>query len=268
MKVKSKILLSIFLLLFLSLSILVTADEATQNLETRILETFDEDPTSRWIAIGSKFATREIDDNGNEIQYPLTATVNTYPEALFGYKADGESKNVLGIRSKFDRKGYNYIEIIPVKVADTDTEERNIVTDPNTGTQYEMDPIPIFGRVKLFDVWVWGSNFNYYLDAHFVDSWGLSHVIRMGDLNFGGWKNLSAIIPSSISQVTSYIPKSKPLSFTKFVLWTRPSEVVGDYYFYLDQMKVLTDIFESRFDGDALVDSELMMDVWGVELDN
>ena len=268
MKVKSKILISIFLLLFLSLSILVTADETTQNLETRILETFDEDPTSRWVAIGSKFAFREIDENGNEIQYPLTASVNTYPEALFGYKADGEGKNVLGVRCRFTRQGYNYVEIMPVKVADADAEERDIVYIDGSGTQYEADPIPISGRVRLFDVWVWGSNYNYYLEAHFVDSWGLSHVIRMGDLRFGGWKNLSADIPGSISQATNYIPRSKPLSFTKFVLWTRPTEVVDDYYIYLDQIKVLTDIFETRFDGDALTDGELMMDIWGVELDN
>jgi len=268
MKVKSKIIISIFLLLFLSLSILVTADEVTQNLETKILETFDEDPTSRWVAIGSKFSFVETDEDGNEIQYPVTAMVNTYPQALFGYDIDDTDKNVLGIRCRFTRQGYNYVEIMPVKVAAADAEEKDIVYIDSGGTQYEADPIPISGRVQLFDVWVWGSNYNYYLEAHFEDSWGLSHVIRMGDLNYGGWKNLSAKIPNGISQATTYIPRIKPLRFTKFVLWTRPAEIVGDYYIYIDQMKILTDIFETRFDGDDLASSETMMDVWGVELDN
>jgi hypothetical protein len=268
MKVKSKIITSILLLLFLSLSILVTADEVTQNLETRILESFDEEPTSRWVASGSKFSFIDIDENGNEIRYPQTATVNTFPQALFGWDADPEGKNVLGIRCRFTRQGYNYVEIMPVKVADEDAEEKDIVYIGDDGTEYELDPIPISGRVKMFDVWVWGSNYNYYLDAHFEDSWGVSHVIRMGDLDFGGWKNLSANIPGSISQATSYIPKSKPLRFMKFVIWTRPTEVVSDYYVYLDQMKVLTDVFETRFDGDDLVTPDTMMEVWGVELED
>lgn len=268
MKVKSKIITGILLLLFLSLSILVTADESTQNLETRILETFDENPTSRWVAIGSKFTFIDTDENGNEIKYPLTAEVKTFPQALFGYDADPEGKNVLGVRSRFTRQGYNYVEIMPVKVADPEAEEKDIVYIGDDGTKYEADPIPIEGRIKMFDVWVWGSNFNYYLDAHFEDSWGVSHVFRMGELNFGGWKNLSVNVPSSISQATTYIPKSKPLRFMKFVIWTRPTEVVNDYYVYFDQMKVLTDIFETRFDGDDLTSKEMMMDVWGVDLED
>ncbi len=39
-------------------------------------------------------------------------------------------------------------------------------------------------------------------------------------------------------------------------MWTRPEEKVDNFYIYFDQIKVLTDIFISRFDGDNLANQE------------
>jgi hypothetical protein len=38
---------------------------------------------------------------------------------------------------------------------------------------------------------------------------------------------------------------------------------VNECYFYLDQIKVLTDVFISRFDGDALTDPDKIEELWG-----
>ena len=38
------------------------------------------------------------------------------------------------------------------------------------------------------------------------------------------------------------------------MIWTHPTEKVDDFYVFLDEIKVLTDLFETRFDGDDLAD--------------
>ena len=267
MKKNRKYLLGLIILLFLLPLVQVLSDELTQNLETRVLESFDDDSDRIWIAKGSKFTTTEKDANGNiTAEYPQYTKVTAYPSALYGFDTENiEQKKAFGVRCKFDRRGYNYVEIMPVKVADSDVEGKDIVYTGSDGTNYVSDPIKIVGRVKLFDVWVWGANFKYFLDAHFEDSWGVSHALRLGNLNFIGWKNLSLELPNGISQSSNYIPKHKPLVFTKFVLWTQPSERVDEYYLYMDHIKVLTDVFETRFDGDELANPDFSNQIWESE---
>lgn len=96
------------------------------------------------------------------------------------------------------------------------------------------------------------------------DFTGVVHVLPLGNLNFTGWKNLSTEIPSSIPQSESYIPRLKRLRLEKFMLWTRPTERVSEFWCYFDQIKVLTDLFESRYDGDELGDEKFLQDTWGL----
>ncbi|MGC9313728.1 MAG: flagellar filament outer layer protein FlaA, partial [Sediminispirochaetaceae bacterium] len=162
------------MLLLLLTPTLLVADEKTLNLESKILETFDPDTrTSDWLIRGSKFITEG---------YPKKTFAETWPEALYGSNIEEKELAVLGTQFKFDRQGYNYIEIIPVK----EDEEGNTV----------HNPIEIPGRVQQLDLWVWGSDFDYYMEAHIRDFRGVVHVLRMGSLNYVGWKNLRVNFPS------------------------------------------------------------------------
>jgi hypothetical protein len=69
-------------------------------------------------------------------------------------------------------------------------------------------------------------------------------------------------IPNSISQSKRILPKLAGLSFVKFRIWTTPTEKVDDFYVYFDQFKVLTDTFETFFDGDELADPERVQQLW------
>ena len=82
------------------------ADETTMNLQSKVIASFDDPDAMQWIVQGSKFATKD---------FPQAQTVRTWPDSLYG--RDPEQKNLLalGIHGRFDRKGYNYIEIIPAK---------------------------------------------------------------------------------------------------------------------------------------------------------
>lgn len=237
---RAGLVFGLLILMSVLLALPVTADETTENLISSILEDFDNPDQSKWIVIGSKFATEG---------FPKTAYPTAWPSALYGANREGVDYKVLGINGKFDRMGYNYIEMIPDR-----TDESG-----------EYTGIPIPGRAKVIDMWAWGSNYDYYLEAHLTDYRGVTHVLPLGSLKYEGWKNLKIEIPGYIPQGRTYIPKLKPLSLVKLVLWTRPTEKVNNFYVYFDQIKVLTDVFISRFDGDDLAQPEAVQDIWATD---
>jgi len=218
---------------------LISADEVTTNLVSAVLDNFDQPDKSVWIVQASKFATKG---------FPETTFVKAWPDALYGANKDKKDLYALGVHAKFDRKAYNSLELIPAKKGD--------------GGKLVPNPIMIPGRAKALDLWIWGSNYNYYMDVHIRDFQGVDHVLSLGDLAFQGWRNLNVLIPTSIPQARRHIPRYQGLELTKLVIWTRPTESVEEFYVFIDQVKVLTDMFESRFDGDNLADQDYLKEVW------
>jgi hypothetical protein len=223
------------------------ADEIASNIETRIIDDFDNADTLNgkprewtWFVRGSKF----IDPAS--LEWKL---VDGYPNTLYTKKqAEGKELRILGIKGSFQRKGYNYYEIIPVKKDDKGN--------------WVPRPIELPGLVKTIDMWVWGSGFNYDLEVFVLDSRGVNYSLKLGNLQFEGWKSLSVAVPSYIPQSRRYIPKREALYLTKIVIWTTAEERVNDFYVYFDQLKVNTDTFISKFDGDELADPEEINKLW------
>lgn len=237
----------LFLCILLAIAFVIPsalfADESTENMVSRVVESFDpEDRTTDWLVIGSKFIT-----DG----YPKQVYAKTWPDALWGYNTEEKDLEVLGINARFDRQGYNNLQIIPV--VDATVEE------------WEHNPIVVKGRVKSFDCWVWGSMYNYNIEMHLMDYNGIAWVLPLGNMKYSGWKNLVAEVPTYIPQATKYIPYFKQMTFEKLVIWTTPLESVHEYFVYIDQIKILTDVFESRFDGDTLTWPDKMDEMWGEE---
>ncbi len=240
---KGSILIICLTVLFLLVLPSVMADSATENLESRILESFDPDSRATdWLVVGSKFTTEG---------FPKQTYTEAWPEAVYGSNNEGLDLQVLGVNMKWDRKGYNNFEVIPV----TKDDEGKVI--PN--------PISIPGRVKKLDLWVWCSDFDYYLEVHLRDTNGVIHVLNMGGLAKVGWNNFSTPIPNRIAQSGQYIPYIKSLELVKFVVWTKPTENVSNYFIYFDQIKVLTDTFITRFDGDELAGKDSAAKIWGEE---
>ncbi|MDR2476183.1 MAG: flagellar filament outer layer protein FlaA [Treponema sp.] len=228
-------------------------DEVTTDLSSIVLEAFNGDTAHEWTVgsktrnyeyswavAASKFATK----NDNE-SYPKTTYVDAWPMALFGTNREGKTIKSFGINGNFDRRGYNWVDVYPV--------------DSDGSTPFE---IPIPGRTRNIDLWVWGSNLNYYIEAYIRDFQGVVHAIRLGDIAYTGWKNLKANIPNSIPQTKRIQPNLAQLHFVKFRIWTGPTENVNNFYIYFKQLKVLTDTFESLFDGDELADPDLVPEFW------
>lgn len=248
MKIQKTLLKCLITVFCLFLTIAVFADNKVENIESRIIEPFDNvidpddpNPEVKWIVRGSKFLDPESLDYGY---------VEAWPEALFSKTDDTSQIKSFGITAAFDRVGYNYLEIIPC-----------------LEVEGELKPTPLGlpGQVKSIGMWVWGSNYNYYLEVHLLDNRGIKHVLFLGDLSFVGWKNLFVQIPNAIPQTRRHTGTEARLKITKFVIWTRPNESAIGFYIFLDHLKVLTDTFIEKFDGDELADKDYLETIWKSE---
>jgi len=218
----------------------VFAQDNTVNLQVRSLISFDDQAKAGdWIVQGSRFAAQG---------FPEHKLVKAWPEAVYGRNKENKDLYSMGIHSKFDRKGYNYIEIIPA----AKDSSGNLV--PTT--------IPIPGKVQRMDLWVWGSNYNYSMDLFLRDYRGIDHVLHLGSLEFMGWRDLAVTIPGSIPQSRRYIPQFQGLELTKLVIWTAPEEKVDDYWVFIDELTILTDLYQMRFDGENLADPDYLNQLW------
>ena len=228
------------------------ADEHSVDSKSVIIETFVGDTSHEW-TVGSKTFTYDyswqIDasrfaTSTDYDQFPKMVYVPSWPQALFGFNRSGKELNSLGIQAKFDRRGYNWIDVFPVDGNDDPFE------------------IPLPGRVSSMDIWVWGSNMNLYMEAYVRDLNGVVHCINMGNLHFAGWRNVQVRIPSNIIQSKRILPRLAGLNFVKFRIWTTPNERVDNFFVYLNQFKIMTDVFESLFDGSELADPDVIQEIW------
>jgi hypothetical protein len=236
------------------------ADDLTLNLESRIVQNFDASEDQQWFVMGSKFASTGFPK--------ITFVKSVWPNALYGNEpTDKDKLSVMGVALMFDRKEYNWVDIVPGSM--TKASDGKTTLNPKE--------IPLPGRVATMDVWIWGSGFNYYMEVYLRDYRGIVHPVNMGMINHRGWKDIRFNIPSNIPQTKSTAPNLERLNIVKFRVWTTPTEVVAVYgedqdpqklqtsedkkneqpisraiFIYLDQIKVLTDTYETLFDGDAL----------------
>ncbi len=252
-------LLSVLLILMFFVVGALGADEITVSLESVVIESWDGADASvfsdtgepiSWIVRGSKFTAEDR---------PRTAYVmGEWPADLFGTSPeDPEGLGVLGINGAFIRQGYNQIELIP---------------GTGSGDDFTAKAIPLPGRVQTLDFWVWGANYDYYVELHFRDHQGMAHVLspyrnenlrEPGSIKFVGWKNMYIRMPNYIKQSVNYKPSLANLSLTKIVFTTHPAEIVSDFYIYVDHLKVLSDMHESNFDGAGLASTEKVEEIWG-----
>jgi hypothetical protein len=235
-------------LLALAGSGLLFADESTVNLESRVIQDFSKPEAQNWFVLGSKFSTGD---------FPHVGFIKGGPTAILGGDQTAMANaRSLGVAMLFDRKEYNWIDIVP-------------------GTKDKPTELPLPGRIKMIDMWVWSGNYNYYLEAFVRDFRGVVYTIPMGNLNFVGWKNLRINIPDNVPQSKKYLPRHEALTLVKFRIWTRPTEIVvvpgteggtdvdKAVKFYFNNLKVLTDTFESLFDGDTMTNPDVYKDALG-----
>ncbi|MCL1812135.1 MAG: flagellar filament outer layer protein FlaA [Treponema sp.] len=271
---KHKSFMVVCLVLLLGTALAAFGQDATVNLESKVIESFNstEDGLYVWRKDASRFAVgKDPADKDNPSFanfgleggdfYPKLSFFDVWPMALYRNNREGKEIKSLGVWGKFKRMGYNWIDIYP--------------TLKSQGDDAEPYEIPLPGHIRFLDVWAWGSNLNYYIEAYIRDEQGVIHTLYLGSLSFQGWKNLRIAIPTAIPQRRRIIldPTSASmlstaeknsiyLKFVKFRIWTTPREEVANFYTYLHQLRVMTDVYERIFDGDEMSDPDWIRENW------
>ncbi len=224
------------ILLVLSCTCLpLTAQANPYSVETIVIDDFDVAGAVDF-AWGIRASESIYENESTGEAYPKMVTVPGIPNPLKAYrKADAPEAMVLGIQTKFDRKGNNWFELYPQK------QDENGELVP-----YEVS---LQGNVAFFDFWVWGAKYMYYLDVLIRDADGAVHVLPAGNLAFAGWKNLVINIPTSIRQESRLNSGPKTLSFLGFRVRTDPNEYVDDFKIYFDQVRYNTHALDNIYDG-------------------
>jgi hypothetical protein len=149
-----------------------------------------------------------------------------------------QDRYVLGTRVDFIHRGYTHFTVTPIR------------------------PIPIEGITKTVSVWVVGRNYNHSLVLLLEDFFGRPFELFMGNLNFQGWKKLTVAIPpqaedglNGIVQRNYHYNNDLGIRIRGFRVDVNPWEAYGSYYFYLDDLRAVTDLFaEDNRDADDMAD--------------
>ena len=141
---------------------------------------------------------------------------------------DEKSEYVLGVKTYFMDRGFDRVEVYP----------------PN---EYIIK-----GKAKELTVWVLGRKFRHTLYVKLRDYRGAVHKLKIGRLDFWGWKKMRIIIPGWLPQSTRYAMMDKNLHFVSFFVVSDHYEVPGTFYFYMDNFRILADTTE--FTGDKNIE--------------
>lgn len=139
--------------------------------------------------------------------------------------------HILGVKTYFANKGFDRVEVSPPQ-------------------EYVIK-----GKVRQVSVWVLGRKYRHTLYAKFRDYKGNTHNIRLGRLDFFGWRKLTAPIPGFLPQSTRYALLDKNIRFVSLFVTSDVHESYGDFYFYVDDLEVRTDKQEAIYPGFEIKDN-------------
>jgi len=139
--------------------------------------------------------------------------------------------HILGVKTYFANRGFDRVEVSP------------------------PHEYIIKGKARQVSVWVLGRNYNHVLFAKLKDYKGKLHSIRLGKLDFFGWRKLTASVPGFIPQSSRFALQDKNLRFVSLYVTSDTHEVGGDFYFYLDNLEVRTDKTDMLYPGYEIKDN-------------
>lgn len=218
----------------------VTAQPSSKSIETIVLENFDNVGSQNYAYGGEQLnwewgvsASRFIAEG-----YPKTNYFKGMPNPLRQLaRTDTTDAQVFGVKTAYNRKGDNWFEVYPTQ----------------DGKPYE---IPFAGTVTMLDFWVWGANYNYYLEVLVRDANGRVHVLPAGNLAFQGWRNITVNVPTWILQHSLLRSGPKDLTFVGFRVRTDAEEYVDNFVIYFDQIKYTSNSLAVIYDGYELRDAD------------
>jgi len=144
---------------------------------------------------------------------------------------DGQN-HVLGVKTFFVDRGFDRVEVKP----------------PH---EYIVQ-----GIARQMSIWALGRQFRHTLFVKLRDYRGEIHTLRVGRLDFFGWRKMSITIPGWLPQSTRYALLDKNLHFVSIYTVCDKKEVPGEFYFYVDDLRMKVDKTDTEYPG------SLIKDIW------
>lgn len=141
------------------------------------------------------------------------------------------SNHILGVKTYFDDRGFDRVEVKP------------------------PHEFVLKGKARQFSIWVLGRNYRHTMYVRVRDYRGKTHNIRLGRLDFFGWRKFTVAVPGWVPQSTRFSLLDKNLHFVSFFVTSDVHEVPGEFYFYVDGLKVLVDQSEQVYPGSEIKDN-------------
>ncbi|MCH5292496.1 MAG: flagellar filament protein FlaA [Treponema sp.] len=217
----------------------VFAQPSSRSIETFVMDDFDAASEQNYLHDGKSYSwdwgvnsSRFIAEGFPKQNY-FPGAPNSLRQLL---KGTDKELNVLGVQVAYNRKGDNWFEVYPV-VDDKPFE------------------IPFTGTVSTIDFWVWGANYNYYIELLVRDASGSVRVIPAGNLAFHGWRNVIVNVPSWIQQKSQLRSGPSSLTFVGFRIRSDAEEYVDDFVVFFDQLKYTSNSLSFIYDGYELKDA-------------
>lgn len=113
----------------------------------------------------------------------------------------------------------------------------------------------IKGIGRQISVWALGRNYRHTLYVKMRDYKGNVHKLRLGRLNYLGWRKLTVTIPGWLPQSTRYSLLDKNLHFVSLFVESDPHETYGDFYFYVDDLRIKVDKTDMVYPGSLIKDT-------------
>lgn len=217
----------------------VMAQPSSRAVETFVIDTFDGNSGAQnykydgkvfnweWKVQASRFIYKN-EDSGEA--YPMLDYFEGMPNSLKALNESDATPMVLGVKTRFSRKGENWFEVYPSE-GDKAIE------------------IPLKGTVSQIDFWVWGAKYLYFIDILVRDADGRVHSLPAGNLNFNGWRNLIVKVPTHLRQHSRLRSGPDSMTFVGFRVRTDPDEYVDDFNIYFDQLKYTANTLAEIYDG-------------------
>jgi len=142
-----------------------------------------------------------------------------------------DKNHILGVKTYFGSRGFDRVELYP------------------------PHEYIIKGKARQISVWVLGRKYRHTLYAKFRDYKGTLHNIRIGALDFFGWRKMTASIPGYIPQSSRFALLDKNLHFVSLFVQSDSHELGGEFYFYVDDLQIRTDKSEIKYPGSEIRDN-------------
>lgn len=216
------------------------AQPNSKSIETFVIDNFDSAGAQNYMYNGESLSWDWSVNSSRFVAegYPKTGYYEGIPNSLKLLRRGNETEaKVFGVKTAFNRKGDNWFEVYPSK----------------DGKPYE---VPFIGTVTQVDFWVWGANYNYFLEMMVRDALGRVHVIQCGSLAFNGWRNIIVNIPGWIQQHSHLRSGPENMTFIGFRIRSDAEEYVDNYVIFFDQIKYTTNSLSFIYDGYELKDVE------------